>query len=113
MTLDDLQATERLPWFDPSGFFLAFQGDELVGFHWTKVHPGADPIGEVYVVGVSPAAQGTGLGSVLTTVGLRYLALLTKTAMLYVEGDNSPALKMYERMGFHRHQVNVAYRRSA
>ena len=45
---------------------------ELLGFHWTKVH-GAD-LGEVYVVGVDPAAQGRGLGATLTLVGLHHLA---------------------------------------
>ena len=44
----------------------------LLGFHWTKVHS-AD-LGEVYVVGVDPAAQGRGLGATLTLVGLHHLA---------------------------------------
>ena len=45
--------------------------DKIVGFHWTKVHPG--DIGEVYVVGVDPAAQGGGLGRALTLAGLHHL----------------------------------------
>ena len=38
----------------------------LLGSHWTKVHPagdaGAEPVGEVYVLGVDPDAQGLRLG---------------------------------------------------
>ena len=47
-------------WFDPDGLFLAFDAGTggLLGFHWTKVHGPA--LGEVYVVGVDPAAQGRG-----------------------------------------------------
>ena len=50
-------------WFDPGGLFMAVdeQSGKLLGFHWTKVH-NAD-LGEVYVVGVDPAAQGRGLGA--------------------------------------------------
>ncbi len=45
---------------------------KLLGFHWTKVHN--TDLGEVYVVGVDPAAQGRGLGAALTLVGLHHLA---------------------------------------
>jgi len=41
----------------------------MAGFHWTKIHTSADagePTGEVYVVGVHPAEQGSGLGKALT-----------------------------------------------
>ncbi|MGK4582393.1 mycothiol synthase [Kitasatospora sp. HPMI-4] len=98
------------PWFDPSGFFLAFRGEQLVGFHWTKVHP--EGIGEVYVVGVDPAEQGNGLGRVLTAIGLRHLAEDRKqqTVMLYVDADNSAAVRVYERLGFTIHEVDLMYR---
>ncbi|GAA3352346.1 hypothetical protein GCM10020366_01670 [Saccharopolyspora gregorii] len=77
------------------GFFLAVDPqDRLLGFHWTKVHP--DGRGEVYVVGVDPDTQGSGLGKVLTAAGLRHLrAAGCAEVLLYVEGDNAPAIKVY------------------
>ncbi|MER6674423.1 mycothiol synthase [Streptomyces sp. NPDC000983] len=105
--LDDRMAE---PWFDPEGFFLAERAGELIGFHWTKVHA-EEGLGEVYVLGVRPGAQGGGLGKALTSVGLRYLAGRgVGTAMLYVDADNKAAVSVYERMGFVTYETDLMYR---
>ena len=64
----DIAERRAEPWFDPAGLFMAFDVNtaKLLGFHWTKVH--GEDLGEVYVVGVDPAAQGRGLGATLTLV---------------------------------------------
>ncbi|TDQ05437.1 mycothiol synthase [Labedaea rhizosphaerae] len=109
LTVSDVVATEREAWFDPEGFFLAVDDqDEPVGFHWTKIHP--DGVGEVYVVGVDPAAQGGGLGRALTAVGLRHLrAAGAPAVILYVESDNKAALRLYRALGFVEESVGVQY----
>lgn len=118
----DLAATESEPWFDPAGFLLAVDADDrLLGFHWTKVHADArdehgaptGPIGEVYVVGVRPDAQGGGLGRALTLAGLRYLHTERglRRVMLYVESDNEPALAVYAKLGFTLWDADVQYAR--
>ncbi|MFF4340241.1 mycothiol synthase [Kitasatospora sp. NPDC001540] len=106
----DLAERIAEPWFDPKGFFLAERDGRLVGFHWTKVQP--DGLGEVYVVGVDPAEQGNGLGKALTAVGLRHLVLERglPTVMLYVDADNAAAVRVYERLGFEVHEVDLMYR---
>jgi mycothiol synthase len=115
MTADDVRATEAVSWFDPAGFLLAVDStDRVVGFHWTKVHPDAGdgaPIGEVYVVGVHPDAQGGGLGRGLTMAGLRYLRARRglDRVMLYVESDNAPALAVYGKLGFTLWDADVQY----
>ena len=56
-------------WFDPAGLLIASDDHgTMLGFHWTKIHDRDH--GEVYVVGVSPATQGRGLGRLLTLAGL-------------------------------------------
>ncbi|HEX5120337.1 MAG TPA: mycothiol synthase [Pseudonocardiaceae bacterium] len=110
----DLRQEEAEPWFDPAGFLLAVDGDDrLLGFHWTKVHPDVDggPMGEVYVVGVRPGAQGGGLGRALTLAGLSYLRerRAMDRVMLYVESDNEPALAVYRKLGFREWDASVQY----
>ena len=125
-TARDLHLRTAESWFDPDGFLLAEEDGRLVGFHWTKVHGGPvgggpvgggpvddgpvddgatghghDPIGEVYVLGVDPAAQGRGLGRLLTLAGLERLRSLgLPQAMLYVESDNHAARATYRTLGF-------------
>ncbi len=117
-TQADLDARISAPWFDPTGFFLAERAGTLLGFHWTKVHHGAtrgdepEPVGEIYVLGVSPAAQGTGLAKKLAVDGLAYLRDRgVRTVMLYVEADNTAAVRLYERFGFATAAADVMYRR--
>ena len=130
-TVRDVELREREPWFDADGFLLAERTDptgppgssdgELVAFHWTKVHDRdvdgppetrGRPIGEVYVVGVAPEAAGRGLGRVLTLAGLHHLRDGGLPAvLLYVDEDNSAAIRTYERLGFIRHSTDVQYSR--
>ena len=67
-------------------------------------------IGEVYVVGIDPDAQGGGLGTALTARGLRHLYERGLPIVdLYVEGDNAPALKVYRNLGFQDWKKDVLY----
>ncbi|MEV7016878.1 mycothiol synthase [Streptomyces sp. NPDC093991] len=110
LTQRDLDDRKAEPWFDPEGFFLAERDGRLIGFHWTKVHAD-EGLGEVYVLGVAPGAQGGGLGKSLTTIGLRHLAGRgLPTAMLYVDADNKAAVSVYERLGFVTHETDLMYR---
>jgi mycothiol synthase len=106
-----LAVREAQPWFDPKGFLLAVdQQGRLLGFHWTKVHP--DGPGEVYVIGVDPDAQGTGLGAALVAAGMEHLHEQgLAEVMLYVESDNATALQTYRKLGFRPHHTDVEFLR--
>jgi len=98
MDLANLAERMAEPWFDPAGLITAWRGERLAGFHWTKRHDARH--GEVYVIGVDPEAQGSGLGRVLLLAGLRHLVDGGAAEVsLYVESDN-PAVRLYERAGF-------------
>jgi len=122
MTHEDFQERTSEAWFDAGGLFLAVPEDDdpempLLGFHWTKVHPpgDADPeaIGEIYVLGVDPDAQGLRLGRALTDLGLAHLRRQgLGEVLLYTEEDNVAAVALYERTGFRRFSVDVSWRRN-
>lgn len=129
--LQEVELREHEPWFDPQGFFLAERDGVLVGSHWTKVHGGHEahehehdashpeshhhdhpPIGEVYIVAVHPSEQGRGLGPALTLTGLHSLRDRgLDSVLLYVDESNTAAVRVYERLGFTRHAVDVMYSR--
>lgn len=121
-TLADLQARIEQPWFDAAGFWLAFDEatGQLLASMWTKVTGSSEPtelterVGEIYVLGVDPAAQGRGLGSTLTGVAMHAFARAGLDRLeLYVEGENAPAIAVYHRAGFQRSAVHVQYARSS
>ena len=107
--IGELVVREAQPWFDPKGLLLAVDpAGQLLGFHWTKVHPHG--LGEIYVLAVDPDAQGTGLGGALTVAGLAYLReQRVRQAMLYVESDNTTALRTYHKLHFTHHHTDVEF----
>ncbi|MGH8876497.1 MAG: mycothiol synthase [Stackebrandtia sp.] len=112
-TVRDVAMREREDWFDPEGLLLAERESDgtVLGFHWTKVHgSGESAIGEIYVLGVAPQAQGLKLGGALTAAGLRYLrGRGLDTVMLYVDESNVRAVRLYTRAGFTRWTTDVNY----
>jgi mycothiol synthase len=110
-TVDTLRRRQAEPWFDPQGFLLHERDGRLAGFCWTKLHRQHDPpLGEIYVIGIDPDFQGLGLGRELTLAGLDSIAGRgIDVGMLYVDGANTPARSMYERLGFAVHRTDRAY----
>ncbi len=103
-TTASMRATMAEPWFKPEGVRIHERDGRMAGFCWTKIHPSPPAVtelGEIYVIGVDPDFHGQGLGVPMTAAGLAWLADQgITTGMLYVEADNVPAIRTYERLGF-------------
>jgi mycothiol synthase len=70
--LADLENRMAENWFDANGFFLAVEGEKIIGFCWTKIHD-----------------------------EMNYLAKKgLKHSMLYVDADNEKGLALYKSLGF-------------
>lgn len=118
-TMGDVLALESADWFDPSGFLLlesSAEPGEFDGFCWTKVHSATEDrpaMGEIFVIGVDPRAQGQGFGRALTIAGLDYLADIgLSIGMLYVDSANESAVSLYRALGFQTDHVERVYSRA-
>jgi mycothiol synthase len=112
-TAETLAGRMAEPWFDPSLFLLAVDTHGLAGFNWLKRHPAREPdpeLGEIYVIGVDPRTQGSGLGRALAVEGLARLAERDiGVGMLFVAADNAGALALYRSLGFETHRTDRSY----
>lgn len=109
--LATIELREREDWFDPAGFLLHERDGRLAAFCWTKIHRDVDPVqGEIYVIAVHPDFHGSGLGRALTVAGLDHIVSRgVTTGMLFVDLDNTSAVRLYESLGFRIHRVDRAY----
>ena len=114
---EEFTRRRKREWFSPDGLLMGWRGERLAGFHWTKWHghdseevPAHEPVGEVYVLGVDPSEQGTGLGRALLLAGLRHLhGRGCRQAILYVDTAGTGALGLYESEGFVTQYHEVCY----
>ncbi|GAA3573684.1 mycothiol synthase [Microlunatus spumicola] len=136
ITAEDLAERTGEAWFDPEGFFLARASGSasegkppggvggrppsgqsnpegpVLGFHWTKQHDalGEAGLGEVYVLGVDPDAQGRGLAKALLLTGLAHLRDAGDDVVeLYVEADQPGPVGLYRAYGFTEAARDVIY----
>jgi len=108
--LATIHEREQQPWFDAQDFLLHETDGVVDAFCWTKVPEHDHPMGEIYVVGVDPDAQGKHLGRAIVLAGLDHLGRRGfRTAMLYVDAENTPAVHLYRSLGFTVDHCDQAY----
>jgi mycothiol synthase len=99
---------QQRPWFRAEGLRMAWAGDRLAGFCWTKVHP--DGAGEIYVIAVDPGFQGRGLGREIAREALWDLhARGCRRSFLYVDASNRTALSVYAALGFELDRIDRCF----
>ena len=108
----DLDDRLAQPWFDAGDFLVLVDDDgRMLGYNWLKIAGGEH---EIYVVGVDPDAAGAGHGRALMAAGLwRLRERGGREAVLYVDGGNERAVRLYRRLGFVDRAVDAQYRATA
>jgi mycothiol synthase len=108
VTLADLLQLKTEPWFSADNFLVLRRDGRMIGYCWLKVEGGR---GEFYVVGVSQQHHGEKLGGLLFDAGLARLRELgIHSSHLYVEADNTAALRLYRSRGFTQDSIDIQYR---
>lgn len=99
MTVAEFGLITREDWFDPADLFILSTTDGVAaGSTWLKTTPEES---ELYAIGIHPDHAGHGLGRYLLEVTLARMAQHhPERVTLYVDGDNTRAVKMYEAAGF-------------
>ncbi|MCQ3804788.1 MAG: mycothiol synthase [bacterium] len=107
--MEDLDRRRRRPWWSPQGLRMAWDGEALAGFCWTKAP--SPRAGEIYVIGVVPGYQSMGLGKALLLEGISHMYAYhhAKACVLYVDAGNAPAVNMYRSLGFRHHHSDHSY----
>lgn len=107
-TADVLADRMRQPWFSAASVRMAWIGDDLAGFCWTKRHD--EELGEIYIIAVDPSYQRHGLGRALVLEGMRYLSERgSSVVMLYVDADNRAGLALYDQLGFRLDHIDRSF----
>ncbi|WP_017793273.1 mycothiol synthase [Leucobacter salsicius] len=102
ITVADFATMREEPWFDREDLILLDAGHELAGSTWVKTLREAGTVAcELYAVGVRPTYAGKGLGRLLLQATLARMAEHAPASVtLYVDGDNTAAVGLYESAGF-------------
>jgi len=95
--------------FDPSRWLLIFKDEQPVGCCLLTHCPANQSIELVYL-GIAPQARGLGLGRVVLKHGIERLhGLGAREVSCAVDTRNTPAIHVYESMGFQRFDSRIAY----
>jgi mycothiol synthase len=105
-TLEEIVYRTGLANYSPEDVILAFDGDNVIGYCWTKIYVGEarltkDGQGRIYMLGVDPDHRGKGVGKEVLLAGLLYLKSKGLGIVeLTVDSKNEAACALYRSAGF-------------
>ena len=86
------------------GIKLLFQGEHLAGYCWTLLmSDGRRRQGVIGSIGLAPEFRGGGISRLILSAGMSYLRSAGADYIrLEVDGENVPAIRLYQSMGFQK-----------
>ena len=86
------------------GIRLLFHGEQLAGYCWTLLmSDGRRRQGVIGSIGLAPEFWGRGVSKIILADGMQYLRSAgADYVRLEVDGDNIPAIRLYQSTGFHK-----------
>lgn len=110
-TLEEIRYRVNMSDSRPEGIIFIARGDRVVGYCWTRRLARDDKaVGQISMMGVDPSEQSRGLGRMVLLEGLTYLRGSGLAVVeLTVDGQNQPAIRLYQSVGFRRSAVTLWY----
>ena len=86
------------------GIKLLFHDEQLAGYCWTLLmSDGQRQQGVIGSIGLAPEFRGGGISRLILAAGMRYLRSAGADYIrLEVDGNNAPAIRLYQSMGFQK-----------
>ena len=86
------------------GIKLLFQDEQLAGYCWTLLmSDGQRQQGVIGSIGLAPEFRGGGISRLILAAGMRHLRSAGADYIrLEVDGDNVPAIRLYQSLGFQK-----------
>lgn len=105
---DIIQAHRAVGEFDPSLWWVVSRAGQPEGCVLLNRCPDQECVELVYI-GLSPAVRGLRLGEALMHAAIAVCAGLERHIRCAVDTRNTPARRMYERLGFHEETRRIAF----
>lgn len=101
----------------PEDVILAYEGDRIVGYCWTRISYAETTIserkGQIHMLGVDPEYRGKGIGKQVLLAGLFHLKSKgLQVVELTVDSRNQAARSLYRSVGFKVQTTNLWYEKA-
>ena len=86
------------------GILFLVNGDRVAGYCWTSIVPADGKTrGVIGMIGVAPDYRGMGVSKPILSASMEYLKFVgTDDIGLHVDGNNTPAIRLYTSIGFNK-----------
>ncbi len=117
-TLEEIVHRISLPGCSPEDIILACDGENVIGYCWTRIYAGRDEVtrgdkGRIYMLGVNPDYRGKGIGKGVLLAGLSYLkGNGVGIVELTVDSKNKAACALYRSAGFRIETTSLWYEKA-
>ena len=114
-TVEEIVYRLGLPDCSPEDIILACDGGNVIGYCWTRIHPGETAVaragkGRIYMLGVDPDHRSKGIGKEVLLAGLCYLKNKGLGMVdLSVDSKNKAACALYRSAGFQVRIMSLWY----
>ena len=103
-TVDQMAYRSKMANTSSKGILILSQGDKTAGYCWTCVSPLRDKTkGLIGMIGVVPNYRGRGVSKPILLAAIEYLQSIDVAEIgLQVDGSNTPAIRLYNSVGFEK-----------